>query len=393
VLLLGWLALELFMAAWRRSESTPRTYAVALGDLDGDGRLDAFYGNGLQNAPHPNTVMFQQPGQPGVFRDSGQTPGGGRSVEVRLADLDADGDLDAMTTGLPNYSFFFNEGSGGFRADNRWDSGLLGKWSLVPGDLDGDGDLDLLASGCCGPGEMSNYVLINEGGAQGGEAGAFRRNGQNLESLGAQAAALGDLDGDGDLDAFFGNDFATDPVGELIPGRPNTVWWNDGRGGFTDSGQRLGEVQTKGVALGDLDGDGDPDAYIANYGPDEIWLNAGGRQGGEPGQFADSGQRLGVGLSTWVKLADLDGDQDLDAAVITEGTSITCFFSGCTRLVLWLNDGNGSFSKSRQRIAHSKATAYDLGDLDGDGDLDIFAGWYENGYAVWWNDGEGRFSP
>jgi hypothetical protein len=69
--------------------------------------------------------------------------------------------------------------------------------------------------------------------------------------------ALGDLDRDGDLDAFFAN-------GLYEAFQPNTVALNDGTGQFSDSGQQVGRmVDTYSVALGDLDADGDLDARIS----------------------------------------------------------------------------------------------------------------------------------
>ena len=71
-------------------------------------------------------------------------------------------------------------------------------------------------------------------------------------------------------------------------------------GYFIDSGQALGAEDNQGVALGDLDGDGDLDAFFAIYGrPNKVWLNNGS------GTFVDSGQELGGtfpqnhGCSSW----------------------------------------------------------------------------------------------
>ncbi|MEM7394588.1 MAG: DUF11 domain-containing protein, partial [Verrucomicrobiota bacterium] len=111
----------------------------------------------------------------------------------------------------------------------------------------------------------------------------------------------GDLDGDRDLDIFFVSDNS-----------PHQVWFNDGSGTFTDSGQRFGN-RGGGVQLGDLDGDGDLDAFVGvrNFEPDQIWLNDGA------GTFSDSGLALGASLSQGLALGDLDADGDLDAFVST----------------------------------------------------------------------------
>ena len=71
--------------------------------------------------------------------------------------------------------------------------------------------------------------------------------------------ALGDLDGDGDLDVFLAKGTAVAQQVCRIQ-----VWLNDGSGSFTDSGQRLGNLDSRSIQLGDLDLDGDLDAFIAN---------------------------------------------------------------------------------------------------------------------------------
>jgi len=91
---------------------------------------------------------------------------------------------------------------------------------------------------------------------------------------------------------------------------------------ISDSGQALGNSYSFGVALGDLDGDGDLDAWVANYnGPNRVWINQGGIQGGAAGNFADSSQALGNSDSIDVALGDLDGDGDLDAWVANDNNN------------------------------------------------------------------------
>ena len=90
-------------------------------------------------------------------------------------------------------------------------------------------------------------------------------SGQLLGNGKSFSVALGDLDGDGDLDAMVTN----------WADHPNTVWTNDGTGTFTNSGQALGNSTSFSVALGDLDGDGDLDAMVANANaqPNTVWMN------------------------------------------------------------------------------------------------------------------------
>ena len=98
---------------------------------------------------------------------------------------------------------------------------------------------------------------------------SFTDSGQILGNERSTDVSLGDLDGDGDLDAFVGNEGKAE------------VWFNDGRGAFTNSGLQLDSACSRSVALGDLDDDGDLDAFIANTyfldehtgKPNEIWLN------------------------------------------------------------------------------------------------------------------------
>jgi hypothetical protein len=138
--------------------------------------------------------------------------------------------------------------------------------------------------------------------------------------------ALGDVDGDGDLDAFMA----------VASGDANQVWLNDGAGALSDSKQRLRSPLAHGVSLGDLDGDGDLDALTAHGDRQrgsggQIWLNEG------RGQFTEGGPRLGDLYSTNIALGDLEGDGHLDA-LITHGEQWQESGGGLPNAV-WFNGG------------------------------------------------------
>jgi hypothetical protein len=210
-------------------------------------------------------------------------------------------------------------------------------------------------------------VWLNDG------AGVFSDNGQRLVDW-TFRVALGDVDGDRDLDAWFGR-------GSSSPDHRDRLYLNDGKGNFTDSGQNLNTVSTGDVAFGDLDGDGDLDAYLANgvqqggNFPDRVWMNDG------TGKFTDSGQRLGLSNGRSVELGDVDGDGDLDAVVANGRTQ---FGIAKQPNVVWLNDGSGVFTVS-QELGNTATTSVALGDVDKDGDLDAFFSNLGDGNQLWLN--------
>jgi hypothetical protein len=385
--------------------TTPITRDIALGDLDGDGDLDAFFANGESESLQPNAVWINQGG--GEFQDSGQSLGPADTHSIALGDLDSDGDLDAIEGGWG--LIYINNGYGRFTGVDRSISPVDGNYTRYPvlGDLDQDGDLDMFMAGCCGAfsGQENDpwvipptsSVFLNHRSGHFGES-------QSLTQQACPAAALGDLDGDGDLDAFIACQTVILHSGVLADRRgwfdesvqmfagphvernraPNLVYLNDGTGQLLEDDQDLGDASSFAVALGDLDGDGDLDAFVGNRADDEIWINQGGLQGGIPGQYAVSSQRIANQSTQKISLGDVDGDGDLDALLnisANRGRSPE----------LWLNDGTAGFTQSRGKLDIPGMQTYTLGDIDGDQDLDIFAGSFERGYGIWFNDGEGNY--
>jgi hypothetical protein len=318
------------------------SYCVALADIDLDDDIDAL----VTNADRSN-VLWLNDGT-GMFTNSGQDLGSGTCIA--LADLDDDSDVDAFVTGDSN-RVLLNDGTGGF-SDTGQLLGEVGAESVSLGDLDRDGDLDAFLAYWGHPRGQPNRVWLNDG------VGSFTDSGQRLGTSASSDVVLADVDGDGDLDAFVANqaDSTHHPL-------PNAVWLNDGRAGFTHSGQAIGNACSYSVQLGDLDGDGDLDAFVANSSharlsdpSNKVWFGDGASG------FFDSGQKLGMVYSLAAVLGDLDGDGDLDAYVGN--------YRDADRV--WLNDGRGRFLDSGLRLGNSNGHDIVLGDLDGDGDLAAF---------------------
>ena len=315
---------------------------MKLGDLDGDGDLDAIVANYSRGAD----LIWLNDGK-GIFA-SGMALGRGMETSQALGDLDNDGDLDAIVTDRNDVDrVWLNDGKGTFVP---WGEGLSTKMTrnVTLGDLNGDSILDaVISQGGTGT-RVSNTIWFGDGG------GRFQKSDQEMGLHATWETGLGDLDGDGDLDIVFanGDTKGTDPK------EPNTVWLNDGLGVFEDTGQQLGQAFSRDVALGDLDFDGDLDAVFADSLSDSsgIWLNNG------EGHFIPSEQKIGVGKERSVILVDLEGDGDLD--LVLAGDEVPG--------IRWLNDGNGSFSNPISLGSDLQFGVGDAGDLDGDGDWDIF---------------------
>lgn len=170
--------------------------------------------------------------------------------------------------------------------------------ALALGDLDADGDLDLLAAGARPQGSGYYSLLLNRG------AGVFNTSTQvSLPAYTPQSSLeLADMDADGSLDIIMPMKYGSTNV--------LAVRFNN-NGSFTNNTTALlsGTFGSE-VAVGDLDGDGDLDILTAAAnGKLVVSLNSGS------GTFASNGLTINMiaGYSQKLYLAGLDGDGDLDA--------------------------------------------------------------------------------
>jgi len=330
------------------------SWDIALGDVDGDGDLDAIVANIRNQAQdvHLNDGS-------GVFSPHPSTPtfGAGSSRAVALGDVDGDGDLDALVAnnGVDKArDVYLNDGGGAYSPHPSTPTFGVGESLAVAlGDVDGDGDLDAVTANDDG---AAQEVHLNDG------SGAYAPH-PSAPTFGAgesYAVALGDVDGDGDLDALVAN------LAQL-----NDVYVNDGSGAYAPHPSAptfgAGQGHSWDVALGDVDGDGDLDAIVANdeHEAQGVYVNDGG------GAYSPhpSAPTFGAGSSSIdVALGDVDGDGDLDALVTNLGAQAED---------VYVNDGSGAFSPHPSAPTFGAgwwSYAVALGDVDGDGDLDaIFA--------------------
>src|SRR4030095_4845827 len=168
---------------------------------------------------------------------------------------------------------WFNEGSGRLR-DSGQALGHGENWRVTLGDLDGDRDLDALLIGTFDTSTSPGVVQPHEVWFNDGK-GSFSNSGQRLT----------DVDGDGDLEAV------------IVEREGIAIWMNQGKGTFRERA-RLTRPDTdcRALAMGDLDGDGKIDLFLARFSQCEVWINR-GRGEFKRGQFfAENLYSLSVAL-------------------------------------------------------------------------------------------------
>ena len=217
----------------------------------------------------------------------GPAPGGTRVV----IDFDGDGRLDLLT-GSSTTTSFRNVGGGSFTPVASWNGAAGDALPHAVGDYDGDGDLDYCVAGT---------LMQNQG------AGTFRIDPSlSIYTLGPTPSAFLDHDGDGDLDW-------------LVSTGTLRLFANNGSGSFTEVSATALAGFNRGVQdfrVVDLDGDGDRDVIKSGggFGPlaMHVWRNHG------QGQWTEELLPAPTGLGAFglFEVADFDGDGSLDAAVV-----------------------------------------------------------------------------
>jgi len=203
---------------------------------------------------------------------------------------------------------------------------------------------------------------------------------------------IGDLDNDGDLDIVWANGEGFSSAGVARLGR---IYINNGSGVFTDQSVARGAPTGyfRGVELGDIDNDGDLDIIFAqDFNRQPILMVNNGA-----GVFTNqSAARLPAALlsCTRAQFGDIDNDGDLDL-YLTNGGATNRFGSGQNKI--YVNNGAGVFT-DETAARHPVAVLAEpqdaiFGDIDGDYDLDVRAASTGSGQSrLYRNNGAGVFA-
>ena len=230
------------------------------------------------------------------------------------------------------------------------------------------------------------------------------------EVMGA-GVGLFDADGDGDLDLYCTNGHAEPDQAGRSPLSRNRLYRQEADGSFTDVSAASGLDDGgygMGLAVGDIDNDGDVDLYLTNYGPDRLYRNRG------DGTFEDITDAAGIDVPGWSCSAaffDYDRDGFLDLYVtqyVEHDATRKCFDKAgrpdyCGPLafppvsdVLLRNAGDGTFEDVSARIGIETVRGAGLGvaaaDLSGNGWSDLYVA--NDAYAnnLWVNRGTAPFT-
>ncbi len=396
-----------FIDAWGAPYATDGApTSVALGDLDGDGKLDLVATNSMAQSVAVR-FRYPSPNPPPPYFYASPIPsdfdfGGGRTPScAALADLSGDGRLDIVVVNrnFDAVTLLFNHQTGG--STSAWFEGghsypldgiALG---CAIGQLDGVGPPDVAVAMYFGtmPTDYVATLLMNGDGTLGSVHATETAPGPNSIAIGSLngspppdlavscvsgsppnmsilpgngdgtfgarsdlsiggdcwSVAMGDLDGDGDSDL-------AGTVGAGVG-----ILLGHGDGTFAAAVYYPSGVVTAasdGIAIGQLDGSGPPDLAVANLNDNTV----SGLPGIGSGAFGPY-TSYAVGLDPyWVAIGDFNGDGNSDIATADYGSNAVSVL---------IADGLGSFSRAVPYATGGSPNWIAVGDMDGDGNQDL----------------------
>jgi tetratricopeptide (TPR) repeat protein len=304
---------------------------------------------------------------------------------VIVDDFDNDGRMEILTSNFDScgqMQLFHRDGSGMF-VDRAVQAGLadqLGGLNLSQADYNNDGCKDVLVMR--GGWELAQRRSLLRNNCNGTFTDVTAASGLLTPVTSSQTAAWTDIDNDGWIDVFVGNEDA-----------PSQLFRNKSDGTFEDIGVSAGVARTaftKAVHAGDFDNDGYPDLYVSNLrGANLLYRNNHDRT------FTEVGEAAGVtgsdrGFPAWFFDYDNDGWDDLFVSsyflsIEENARSYMGLSQNAKTMKLYRNLGDGHFKDVT--IEANMAKVYmpmgsNFGDIDNDGFLDIYLGTGSPSYAA-----------
>jgi hypothetical protein len=272
--------------------------SVCTEDMDNDGDLDV-----IASGDHYDTAWWENDGL-GHFtkRNIDQVNG---AEEIRVVDLDADGDLDlvgAMQT-KDEIAWWENDGSYGFTKQAIEEDFDFAS-SVYAADFNADGYVDVVGAAMYG-----NEIAWWEHSGD----GHFTKHVIDADFSWPRSVCVIDLDGDNDLDILAASAMTT---GELI-----ACLENDGSNNFTQFTVGQGISYAKSVYAIDMDNDTDVDVVAAADDMEILWWeNLGSRN------FRKNTIDSDFDGASFVHAADIDGDGDVDIVGTSKFESVICWW-------------------------------------------------------------------
>ncbi len=376
----------------------PATYPLLLeslgvvaGDFDRDGDVDIAVTDTDRFWGGSSVSLYTNDGKGRFQRTSVSSAGNTGPSGLTAADFDGDGWLD-LATAHDAYidcnntmAVLRNDHNGAFGVAQVLTLDSCTR-SITSGDLDGDGDPDAVV------GHESNVfsVLRNDGGRLSVSAVIDGLPGGFFTEL--PSVHIADVDRDGDNDVLYSHrDTGAFSDGEI------GLWRNNGDGSFGPAEAIVlstGNISANGgvgTTTADVTGDGWPDILAATESGHTWFLVPGDGQGG----FLPARPFRAGDTPVTVETADLDRDGDLEVVVVARGSQEACVYA---------NPGDGQFvqppviNMTSPSISPAFVTNLQAGDIDADGDLDLVVGYYSDffnrrGISVRRNNGNATFGP
>lgn len=355
-------------------------FGLTIGDIDGDGKADLAATNQSSNS----VSVLRNTSISGNISFATQVtfPIGAGSSSIANADLDSDGKFDLVTANdnsntisiLKNTSPM---GSISFSATmnfrgNEFPTGT-NPFAVVTGDIDGDGKADIVTAN-----RPDNTVSVLRNTSQNGSA-SFTAKIDFATGIGPRSVAVGDIDGDGKLDLAVGNSNNNTGGASTVSILRNTS--TVGNISFENQVTFTVGANPSAVAIGDLDGDGKADLAVANaniLSNNPIQTISVLRNIGSIGVISfDNQLTFNVGSKPGgVAIGDIDGDGKLDLAVANSDNISNVNVDPDTVSVLRNTSTVGLISFANQ-VTFPTGTipqSVKIGDIDSDGKPELVVG-------------------